>query len=143
MRWPRLKMRTLVGVIAILSIATWWLLDQAGRRVKAVATTGRLGGFVQFDADYQPEQLIPRPSQSRLSKLADRWLGPEFAHDVSVVSLDGQMITDNELASLERIDGLRRLYLCATPITDFGLGHLEDLSGLEILWLPSVQILSD
>ncbi len=58
-----------------------------------------------------------------------------FAHDLSVVNLDGRPISDDDLSSLRGITSLRRLYVNATPITNKGLVHLQGLSGLEILEL--------
>ena len=38
-------------------------------------------------------------------------LGPAFAHDLSVVNLDGSAISDDRMSSLSEITSLRRLYL--------------------------------
>jgi hypothetical protein len=164
MRRTRMKMRCLLIAVAITAVAAWWFIDQPKRRGKAIATTQRVGGFVQLDGEYQPE-LQPTPAlpvarQDRartgrsfslkrltspalpigLARWSDRFLGPEFAHALSVVGLDGQRIEDNDLASFETIVGLRRLYLKGTPITDAGLAHLADLPELEILELRETKI---
>ncbi|HEX3447298.1 MAG TPA: hypothetical protein VHS97_03550, partial [Isosphaeraceae bacterium] len=112
---------------AMMAVAAWWLVDQPKRRGKAIATTKRAGGFVQFDDEYNPERLASPPSPISLVGLSDKWLGPEFAHGLSVVSVDGQPISEDDLTNLERVEGLRRLYLNGTPITDAGMAHLGGL----------------
>ncbi len=150
--------------LAIMAVVFLWLVDQPKRRGKAIATTKRVGGFVQLDGEYQPELQIPpfspsgnlvqrnqmtgrKPKRQILfsspigvARWLDKWLGPEFAHDLSVVSLDGQLISDDDLTNFEKVVGLRRLYLNGTPITDAGLAHLKGLSDLEVLELRETKI---
>jgi hypothetical protein len=140
MRQPRTKMRTLLIAIAIVAVAAWCLVDQPKRRGKAITTTKQVGGFVQLDGEYQPESTAPPFSRRGLARWSDKWLGPEFAHDLSVVSLDGQRISDDDLTCFEKVARPRRLYLNGTPITDAGMAHLADLSELEILELRETKI---
>ena len=158
-----MKMWCLLIAVAIIAVALVWLVDQPKRRGKAIATAKRVGGFVQLDGEYEPEILTPSfleqnwfsginwPGASPndrflflhrfgLVRWSDKWLGPEFAHDLSVVSLDGQRISDDDLTKLEKVASLRRLYLNGTPITDAGMAHLDGLSGLEILELRETKI---
>lgn len=135
MRRARLRIRSLLTVVVLIAVIAYWLVDQPKRRGEAIATTKQLGGFVQFDQEHNPASPVPLPSPSRLVTLSDSWLGPEFAHNLSVVSLDGQAVSDAALANLDRIARLRRLYLNGTTITDAAMAHLSSLSGLEILEL--------
>ena len=75
---------------AIMALAAWWLIDQPRRRGKAIATTKRAGGFVQFDDQYDPERPVSPSAPTSLVGLSDKWFGPEYAHGVSVISFDGQ-----------------------------------------------------
>ena len=95
MRRPGISLRIIMIAFAIMAMAGWWLVDQPKRRGKAIATTKRAGGFVQFDDEYDPERPASPPSPISLVKLSDKWFGPEFAHGLSVVSLDGTRISDD------------------------------------------------
>ncbi len=60
--------------------------------------------------------------------IGPRWLsGGRISH----VDLSGTAVTDEQLAFLQRLPGLRRLWLQDTQITDAGLVHLECLNALE------------
>src|SRR5262249_46407625 len=139
MRRPRMLLRTFIVLIAIVATMMWWLSIQPRRRAKAIQTTKQAGGYVQLDEQFRPDWQPKPPRIVDLTKAADNWLGPGFAHDLSVVNLDGLRISDDRLASLSGITSLRRLYLNGTPITDSAIKHLHGLSRLEILELRETQ----
>ena len=70
----------------------------------------------------------------------EKRLGPGFAHNVSVINLDGQPVADSDLADLAGLDSLWRLYLNGTPIDDAGMVHLRGLSGLEVLEIRETTV---
>ena len=115
---PGIRLRSVMIALAIAAVAGWWFIDQPKRRGKAIAITKRAGGFVQFDDQYDPERPASAPLPVSMVGLSDKWFGPEYAHSLSVVSLDGRRITDDDLTNLERLKSLQRLYLNGTPITD-------------------------
>jgi hypothetical protein len=86
---PRIRLRTFLVLVAGASAAAWWLTIQPKRRAVAITVTQRAGGVVQFDQQYRPDWTPKPPSILDITSAADRWLGPGFAHDLSVVNLDG------------------------------------------------------
>ena len=137
---PRLRLRAFIVLIAGVSVAAWYYTHQPKRRSRAIAATQRLGGVFQLDQEYRPEWKPRPPPRIDWTKSADKWLGPGFAHDLSVVNLDGRPVSDDSLADLAGIKSLRRLYLNATPITGKGLIHLQGSPQLEILELRETRI---
>jgi hypothetical protein len=138
MRLPRVRFTVLglMAATAVAAVAAWRATDQPKRREKVIAAARGAGGFVQLDGEYR---VVPKPAPTTAVAWRE-WLGPGFAHEVSVVSLDGALVTDADLAALEGLTGLRRLYLNGTPVTDAGLAHLRDLPALEVLELRETAI---
>ena len=137
---PRIRLRAFIILVAGVSVAAWWQMHQPNRRTRAITATRRAGGVFQLDEEYRPERVPKPPPRVDWTKLADRWVGPGFAHDLSVINLDGRPISDDDLADLGGIASLRRLYLNGTPITGKGLIHLQGSSSLEILELRETRI---
>ena len=59
---------------------------------------------------------------------------------LEVVDLRGSGITDEGLAHLKDLKGLRKLYLGRTEISDAGLKHIAGLAGLEHLILSESKV---
>ncbi|MHC5543972.1 hypothetical protein ACYOEI_37570, partial [Singulisphaera rosea] len=142
-RWRptlRVSFRWFLVLAAVATLAVWRVTDQPKRRGRAIATTKQAGGVVQLDGEDDP---IGKPSLAPKTVLP-RWisdrLGVELGHKVSVVNLDGQPVTDADLASFEAIQGLRKLDLNGTPVTDQGLAHLAGLVDLEELQLRETTV---
>ena len=141
MRPPRVRLTVpwlMVTVVAV-AVATYCAVDRPKRREWAIAAARRAGGFVQFDDDYRQHRVRSRPAPGAQPSWAE-WLGPGFAHEVSVMSLDGAPVTDDALAAVAGLTGLRRLYLNGTAITDAGLAHLRGLAALEVLELRETAV---
>ncbi len=49
-RRPAFRLASSMIGLAVVAIAAWCMMDQPRWRGKAIATTNRAGGFVQFDA---------------------------------------------------------------------------------------------
>jgi hypothetical protein len=141
MRLPRVRITVLglMAAVAAAAVATWRATDQPKRREKAIAAARGAGGFVQFDGEHGEHRVVPKPAPSTAVAWQE-WLGPGFAHEISVVSLDGAPVTDADLAALEGLAGLRRLYLNGTPVTDAELAHLRGLPALEVLELRETAV---
>lgn len=60
--------------------------------------------------------------------------------DVDELSLRGTSVTDEGLAALSLLPGLRRLDLADTGVTDAGLAHVADLRALERLDLSGTRV---
>ena len=135
---PRLG-ALLLALVAVAGVLAW-LFEQPRKRRRATETTVRLEGYVVHDEQYRVDHVegpAPRPfSRAWLS----RQLGPEFAHELTVINLDGRPITDPDLENLSGLAGLRRLYLNGTPIGDAGLSHLSGLTSLQKLELRETRV---
>jgi internalin A len=59
---------------------------------------------------------------------------------LEVVDLRGSGVTDEGLAQLKTLKGLRKLYLGRTEISDAGLKHIAGLVGLESLILSETKV---
>lgn len=79
MRPSQIKVRSLLAVVGVTALVTWWFVDQPRRRGIGIAMTRRVGGVVQFDDEFDPVRPVPLSSPSRLSEWSDEWFGPEFA----------------------------------------------------------------
>src|SRR4051812_8996356 len=109
MRRPsvRMTLARMMVLMAVVALVLWWITDQPRRRGKAISATRRAGGVVQLDDDYRPPVQVPTPRPSRstgrtrtaMIKLPppsrsggwlEKHLGAGFAHNVSVINLDGQ-----------------------------------------------------
>ena len=123
----QVSVRLLLVGLAIAGVAVCWLTDQARRRGRAIATTKRVAGVVQLDDEHDPLLPVPEPSHIDVTGWLDRTAGPQLAHRLSVVNLDGTRVSDDDLKNLEGIASLRRLYLNGTPITAAGTSHLRRL----------------
>ena len=77
-RRPRLLLRTLFVVMALVTAAVWWLTDQPRRRAKAIRTTQNAGGFYQRDREYRTDWRLKPPPRIDLASVADTWIGPAF-----------------------------------------------------------------
>ena len=130
-----ISFRWFLVVTALATFGAWWVTDQPRRVDRAIATTRRVGGVVRLDAD-KPRADVPKPGSSTWIK---ERLGTGFAHDLSVVNLDGRPVSDADLAGLEGVKGLRKLYLNGTPVTDHGIDKLRGLSGLEYIFVGNIS----
>lgn len=140
-RWLRIPhSMPLVGLlllVAAVAIPLSWY-DRPRRQEKAVALARRAGGFVTHDDEYLVRRK-PAPPRGLLDGLREQ-IGHEYAHDLTVLSLDGAKVSDDDLEVLEGLSRLRRLYLNGTRITDAGLVHLRKLADLERLELRETAI---
>ena len=93
--------------MAAASVAAWWLVLEPKRRARAIAATQRAGGVYQLDDEFRPDWTPKPPPRFDWKASADRWIGPAFAHDLSVVNLDGRPVSDDDLRSLGGIASLR------------------------------------
>jgi Leucine Rich repeat len=142
-RWPRLRLRSRVWLVAVLLAggALAWLSDQPRRRVRAIGAAKHAGGYATLDNDHDPmKPPAANPPQSPIFRWLTDQLGPGVGHEVTLINLDAKPVTDADLASLSGLRGLRILYLNATPITDRSLRHLDSLTGLQKLELRETAI---
>jgi hypothetical protein len=138
LRIPRsCSLAALLLLVAAVAVPLAWY-DRPRRQERAVALARHVGGFASHDDEYVVGRAPP-PQPHRLDWLREQ-IGHEYAHDLTVLSLDGAKVSDDDLEALEGLTRLRRLYLNGTPVTDAGLAHLSKLTDLERLELRETAI---
>jgi hypothetical protein len=129
----QMNMCTLVIAMAIVVVAISWLTEESRRRGKAIATAKRVGGVVQVDDQHDPELPPPEPARIDVIGWLDNTVGPQFAHCLSVVNLDGTRITDDDMVHLEGLSELRLLLVDGTNVTGAGMSAVRRaIPGLQV-----------
>ncbi|MCE9545197.1 MAG: hypothetical protein K8T25_06735 [Planctomycetia bacterium] len=140
-RWRRLfqyRLRTLLIVMAIISIGMGWWSYKARKQREAITAIEAAGGYVCYDF---PIRHPPEPSQ--WSKFLVRTFGQEYLADVKMASFFGHTCTDATLKQLRGLAKLEWLYLKRTDVTDAGLAHLRGLTELTKLNLSETTQVTD
>jgi hypothetical protein len=152
-RWIPLSLKMFGALVAIISAFTGWEGLRIYRQQVAFREIERLGGTVGTQPDC-PTWLKPWLGAAQI-KLLDRIVDvdlPETAASDETLAhlwwltglrrlnLDGAQISDAGLARLRTSTSLDDLKLDRTRITDAGLAHLKDLPALQSLSLSETQI---
>ena len=152
-RWYQYSLRTLLALMAVLSIGMSWFagrVQRANRQRAAVEAIEKLGGLVLYDYQVDASGAILGGALSQpgwLRSLA----GDDLLRSVALVDLRSgsrpgvsggkvSQVCDDDIQSLKALAELRFLYLGGTQITDDGLQSLEGLTQLRELFLDSTQI---
>ncbi|MCX8037891.1 MAG: hypothetical protein N3D11_12740 [Candidatus Sumerlaeia bacterium] len=109
--------------------------EQGVRDPKAWKEIGPAQGEVKVPEGHDVLLKIVGDAAKDLKPLAS--LKP---NDLDILDLGGTPVTDEGLAIVGKLTGLRGLYLGQTAITDTGLAHLKGLTSLEHLKLTRTQI---
>jgi hypothetical protein len=124
-----------LAFLGILAIAA----DDAGDQQKAIDAIDKAGGTVQVDADEPGKPAVGVDLGG--DKISDADLAPlESLPRLRRLYLGGAHITDAGLAHISRLAKLQKLYLAGTPITDAGLERLQDLLRLQVLDLANTKV---
>ena len=126
-RWIRFRLRTLLILIALLSVPLGWVgweVDQRRKEKIAIAWIEELGGSVSSD-DYIGER-------SWWEKTTDKWLGER----VRMMNFVDTQVSD--VSPLAELKNLEFLYLNDTKVSDLSL--LAELKNLTHLWLGNTQV---
>jgi hypothetical protein len=143
---PRLKVRSLLLITAVIGCNLAFYIDRARCRQQAVTSISALGGTVKYD--YQ-KASIERADvfNAYASEWGPAWLrqavGKEFFHDVVLINLAGKPVTDMDLAALRKLPALEYLDLSNTRVTSAGLIHISKLKNLKWLSLSNTQVDDD
>lgn len=133
-------MSSLVRAILLLAlhIAPALAAELPPTRAEALALVERLGGKVEFDPG--SAGAVSMLDLSR-TPVTDAQLGL-LALFPEIQSVDVRLtaITDEGVARLRPLRGLRTLNLFRTAVTDAGLAHLAGLSSLETLLIGGTRV---
>ena len=139
----RFSVRLQMLAILVVALGLGWRVEKARTQREAVSAVRRSGGVVGYDYEFDskgdpnPKGRPPGP------RWLQRRLGPEYFGEVYMVAFEDWKSRD-ELEGLEFLDGLTRLrslYLDhAYKITDDDLAHLERIPHLRRLWLGHSRV---
>jgi hypothetical protein len=158
--------RAITAIALVIAILLGWREFLVHTQRDAVAAIERGGGNVSYDWDWRNGQPLRSSSQPPWRKWLASKLGPDlFGHVVAVdfhgskgpsadsvlkqvaalrrlefLSLVSTGVTDEGLASLRDLTGLKTLRLQGTAVRGPGLAHLERMVELEELTLPNAPI---
>jgi hypothetical protein len=162
--WSQLRfsLRTLIVVVLVIGVWLGRTVRNAGIQREAVAAIARAGGGVCYDWQWEDGRFKRRGRPWWPTWLTDR-VGVDYFYNVVAVSgihatnLDmiqvgrlGRLesltlggpneVTDDGLAKIEKLIGLKTLDVSGFLISDVGLAHLRGLVDLENLTLMHAKI---
>ena len=116
----------------------------------AIALVTELRGLIIYDYEIDESSIPPGGYLRHGRRLpgvkppGPAWLrgliGDEYFTEVVLINLSETTVSDQDLASMNRLSHLRCLYLDNTTIGDAGLARLTDLPMLEELYLDNANI---
>lgn len=130
----RFSLRTLLLGVTILGFLLFPLahkLKLARDQRTAVDEIVKLGGYVKYDREQ---------AKGEEKGWLRRILGDDFFDKVVEVGMRGRPISDSDLRHLEKLHGLRMLYLTGTPISDDAGPYLSQLKQLTFLQLQRTPV---
>jgi hypothetical protein len=138
----RFSLRAMLIVVAIAGLVFAWVHSaREQRQVADALRRSNPSARVLYDERVADDGELQTSAPSGPAWLRDR-LGVDYVS--SVAGADMFYATDDDLAHLERLPNLRRLYLeRAVDVTDAGLEHLLALKRLKFLVLDDAEQVSD
>ena len=152
-RWLSFSVRTLLVLITLVGIWMGLRVNAARRQEQAVAAIQKLGGWVRYDFELDPQtdKRIPGAKSWVPKPVLDR-TGLDLFHDVVHINmvynddgkrLDNRQVTDAVKFQLAAFPRLRELLLKESQATDECLAAAGSLSQLEKLYCWDAAELTD
>ncbi len=149
-RLTRFRLRTLLALIAVSSVAlAWfaWNLDLRRQEKPAIAEVEKQGGMVIYHSFFEAKR-------SWLEKQGDNWFG-DSVHTVDLRNSDAADLTHlsklrklncvalsfsrvSDVTPLAELVNIDEIYLEGTDVED--LSSLKKLAKLQMLWLDSTPV---
>ena len=146
-RWLRFSLRGLFVVVTVLCVWFGYETTRARKQSAAVTKLKKLGVFIRFDYDYDPNGVQIPNAEPWASVWLRETLGEEYFR--SVVTVDATFPSFEKAerrtrAALEEIGNLTDLTALEVGgnsfVTDDGLVHLANLKKLRTLYLYRTEI---
>jgi len=120
-------------------------ITNSERRGKPALDTGPFGDSSLFakvlDGTLTTQQAQKyAPFRDILRRGASVQVWPASPADIRAIRLSGAACTDDALAGVTRLVGLRLLALHGTRVTDAGFRRLKDLKNLQELWIKGTKV---
>ena len=135
-RWLRFSLRSLMLLVAIVSIPLGWMAWQVNRvrnQRLIVAELSSVGGQVIYS--YRSQQM--RPQEPPGPKWLRSLLGDDIFSDVKEVDIRHDHVTEQTLARIATLHAVHTLHMESGQISDNGLAHLAKMSTLQQVVLQS------
>ncbi len=159
-RRRRLRFSVRILMLLVLLVGAclgWWVdrVNRANRQRRAVAAILKAHGRVWYDYEFSGEMAIPIGNPWAPEWLRKRF-GDEFFQEVTMVAFQNPLppdpapeearesprvrLAEAQLAAVEGLDRLERLYLVGSWTTDDGLERLKRLARLRYLNLAGTRV---
>lgn len=156
-RWFRFRLRTLLIVLTVISVALGLYVRSARIQQEAVQAIRDYGGWVRYDFQFPSGTFAVNDFDANASSGVPQWifdrLGPDLFHTVVEVNLsfsddsgqreDNENSSDEALRYVARLPNVRRVLLSGTQATDASMVHLAELRKLEDLYMWDAEEVSD
>lgn len=155
----RFTVRELLSLVAVVCLGLASVVVPAENQRCAVAALDAVEGYIAYtDIDdgrwgafpanifrsWLPENYFQRVERASLSGATDDSLAYLPAlRGLKILYIDGTGVTDAGMAPLCKLTSLEELSLVDTQVTDVGLANLCDLKHLKSLWLEDTPIADD
>lgn len=120
-----------MGLVLVVGCGLAWITHRARVQQDAVAAIKRAGGEVGYDFEFEGDGSFPSPNPH---PRAPRWLvncvGVDYFGTVVQAEFRFLQATDADLVLVARLRRLEGLTIFSPKVTDDGLAHLKDLTGL-------------
>jgi hypothetical protein len=133
--WLRISVRTLLVLVLVVGGGLGWFLHQARVQSEAVASIRHAGGNVLYDWQFENGKGL-RGGKPRGWDWWVRQFGVDCLDHVTCVTGSGRA-TDDEMYHLGRLTQLDTLALDESRVSDQGLAQLDRLKGIR--WLTIIQ----
>ncbi|HVX61189.1 MAG TPA: hypothetical protein VHC19_11320 [Pirellulales bacterium] len=136
-RWAQFSLGTMWALITALCLTLGMWIVPAEKQRRAVAAIEAL------DVELRYSDPDPESSETFPVNVLRRWLPRAYFDSVQGVTFSpdsGSESTDDGLAHLQQLNGLRDLFLESTDVTDAGLRRLQDLPHLRSLDLSQTRV---
>jgi hypothetical protein len=130
----RLSLRLVMVMIVVAAIPLARLAVRARAQKAAVLAISNAGGFIGYDWQFLPDgrrNPSPKPPDQWWIQ---KWLGPDYFQTVELVNLQRDDNGDDVMEHVGKLDGLRKISITGTEITDAGIAHLAALSRLPLVY---------
>jgi len=136
---PQLTVRLALGLVLATALALGFHVNRARIRREAVSHLKRAGVAVVYDYECADGEILPSPEPPARLKWLVGLLGADLVGTVVAVHvLPGG--SEFELADLAKLEGIERLDLSGSAVTDAGLSNLKGLRRLTTLQLSGTKI---
>jgi hypothetical protein len=153
----RFRLRTLLVLVALLSVWLTWHVRATRSQKEAAQAIQEYGGWIRYDFQFPKGIYAHQDFASKAKSRVPEWLlaqlGHDFFHNVVQVNLnysndsgkrqENDNPSDEALQHLVKLPHLRALLLSDSQATDSSMQYLAALKKLEYLYMWDVAEVSD